>query len=264
MNSSNKIFQFWITGFLTATIFLSCKKIINIDLENASPEIVIEGNVTNTSFAEVRISKSVPFSSPNIFPDVSDADVSITDNNGTKYKLSEVQRGLYTNFNLTGVPGRTYNLYINAEGKVYTSISTMPLQVNLDTILLDKIFFGDKSIWVAKPQYKDPDGFGNSYKFTESINGVRYPQTWVWDDRLTNNGISTIPLIQNDSIIKKNDVVGVEMQCIDKNIFRYFTAFNNIQYSATTPANPPSNITGGALGYFSAHTTQYKEVIVTQ
>lgn len=29
-----------------------------------------------------------------------------------------------------------------------------------------------------------------------------------------------------------------------------------------TPANPVNNISGGALGYFSAHTTQIKKTIV--
>jgi hypothetical protein len=35
-------------------------------------------------------------------------------------------------------------------------------------------------------------------------------------------------------------------------------AFN----STASPANPTSNITGGALGYFSAHTTQTQTITV--
>ena len=52
------------------------------------------------------------------------------------------------------------------------------------------------------------------------------------------------------------------MRCIDKNVFRYFTALQGSQNNATTPANPENAITGGALGYFSAHTTQKKKIKV--
>ncbi len=246
----------------TSLLFIGCTKQINVDLKNAPPEIVIEGIVSNSASAEVSITKSVQFSSNNTFPKVSGATVSITDDQGNKYNLSETQPGLYTNKNLIGIPGHTYNLTVNAEGKDYTASSQMPQQVNLDTLLFEKIFFGNKSIWIVKPQYMDPPGFGNYYKFIETINGTRFPAVWIWDDRFTNNDISTRPLIQNDSVININDTIEVEMQCIDKNIFRYFTALHDVQHNATTPANPDSNISGGALGYFSAQTSQKKKAVV--
>jgi hypothetical protein len=243
------------------TALISCKKEINVDLQNASSQIVIEGVVTNTSHAEVTLSKSVPFSSSNVYPEVSGAVVNIIDN-GVNYVLTETKPGTYTNHSLTGRPGHTYNLFVKAEGKEYTSTSTMPLQVNLDTLLLEKIYWGNESIWVVKPQYTDPAGFGNSYMFIETINGKRFPDVWVWDDNIVNNSVSTISLIQSDSTINTNDTIEVEMRCIDKNVFRYFTALNGSKQNATTPANPENKITGGALGYFSAHTSQRKKVKV--
>lgn len=248
--------------FFITLLFINCKKQINVDLKNAPSQIVIEGIVSNAVSAEVNISKSVPFSSDNVFPKVSGATVTITDNLGVKYELNETQPGFYTNKNLVGIPGHTYNLNVNIDGKIYEARSQMPQPVNLDTLLFEKIFFGSKSIWIVKPQYLDPPGFGNYYKFIETINGTRFPAAWIWDDRFTNNGISTRPLIQNDSVININDTIEVEMQCIDKNIFRYFTALHDVQHNATTPANPDNNISGGALGYFSAQTSQRKKAVV--
>jgi hypothetical protein len=138
----------------------------------------------------------------------------------------------------------------------------MPAQVNLDTLLLENIAFIPDNIWIVKPQYTDPAGFGNYYKFIEKINNVRNPTIWVWDDRLTNSGVSTRPLIQADSTIKVGDTIEVEMQCVDRNIFRYFTALQNLQQNATTPANPDTNISGNAIGYFSAHTSQKKKAAI--
>lgn len=247
---------------LIATTFMACKKEIDVDLGNAAPQIVIEGSVTNTSNAEVTISKSVPFSNSNTFPGISGAIVNITDETGAKYTLTETKPGSYTNQSLIGLPGKTYKLLVNVEGKEYTASSTMPTPVNLDTLLLEKLFWGTESIWVVKPQYKDPGGLGNNYMFTEKINGKLYPDFWVWDDRVINNSISTIPLMQGDSTINTNDTIEVEMRCIDKNTLRYFTALQGTQDNMTTPANAENKITGGALGYFSAYTQQRKKIKV--
>ncbi|MCW3111250.1 MAG: hypothetical protein JWQ09_5756 [Segetibacter sp.] len=244
------------------TVFLSCKKEINVDLPGTSSQVVIEASVTNATYAEVNISKSVRFSNSNSFPKISGAVVSITDDKGGNYKLTETKPGTYTSNSLFGVPGRTYNLTIKAEGKEYTATSGMPLLVNLDTLLVEKIYFGGKSVWIVKPQYIDPAGFGDSYLFFETINGKRYPNFWAWDDKFANNTVSTTSLIQTDSTIKINDIIEVEMRCIDMNMLRYYTALQDSQNNVTTPANPENKITGGALGYFSAHTTQKKKVKV--
>ena len=247
---------------ISITALVSCTKEIDVKLENAEAQTVIEGTVTNASFAEVRLSKSVPFTNSNHFPAISGAVVSITDNEGTKYDLAETVPGTYSNASLMGIPGRTYHLNIVAEGKTYTASSAMPLPVTLDSLVADKIFMGSESIYVIKPVYTDPAEWGNCYRFIETINNRRYPDAWVWDDRLINDGVSGRPLVQHDSTIAVNDIVEVEMQCIDKNVFRYFNALSHLKYNATTPANPPTNISGGALGYFSAHTSQKKRIVV--
>jgi hypothetical protein len=247
---------------LVAASITGCTKIIDVDLKNSTAQLVIEGAVTNSSPAQVNISKTVQFSSSNVFPAVSGAIVTITDNAGGNFTLAETAAGTYTNSSLIGVPGRTYNLSVSVNGATYNSSSTMPAQVNLDTLLLENIAFIPDNIWIVKPQYTDPAGFGNYYKFIEKINNVRNPTIWVWDDRLTNSGVSTRPLIQADSTIKVGDTIEVEMQCVDRNIFRYFTALQNLQQNATTPANPDTNISGNAIGYFSAHTSQKKKAAI--
>ena len=251
--------------FLFSTVILallSCTKTIDVDLKNATAAIVIEGKVSSNSFASVHISKSQPCSNNNTFPGVSGANVSITDDLGKTYKLTETETGEYTNATLIGKPGHGYNLSVIIEGKYYLATSTMPAQVNLDTLLFEKISLMGKMGWAAVPQYTDPAGFGNCYKFIEIINGKRYPYYWIWDDRIVNDGISRIPLVQGDSTINLHDTIAVEMQCIDKNMYRYFNALANVQMNATTPANPDTNISGGALGYFSAYTSSRKKMIV--
>jgi hypothetical protein len=243
-------------------ICFSCTKTINVDLKTAAPQLVIEGIINDQQAATVIISKSVPFSSSNTFPAVSGATVIIEDNHNNSYTLPETSAGTYSNPLLTGIPGTTYTLTVTVAGKPYTSISTMPAKVKLDTILFENFGLFGKSTWSVKPQYTDPPNFGNYYKFYESINNRKYPSYWIWDDRLTNNGISTRPLLQTDSIIHLGDSVEVEMQCIDENVYKYFVSLLDTQLNNTVPANPTSNISGGCLGYFSAQTSQKKKLKV--
>lgn len=251
-----------VVTLLIGVAFAGCTKIIEVDLKNADPKIVIEGMVTNSGAAKVSITKSVPFSNSNVFPAITGASVTITDNAGGVFVLAENTPGNYTNNSLIGVEGRTYQLTVGLNGKEYKGSSTMPAKVPLDTILLEQIAFVTDNIWIVKPKYTDPPGFGNYYRFIETINNVRNPAIWVWDDKLSNNGVSTRPLIQADSTIEINDTIEVEMQCIDRNVFRYFSALESVKSNSTTPTNPDTNISGDVLGYFSAHTSQKKKVLV--
>ncbi|PZX59463.1 DUF4249 domain-containing protein [Hydrotalea sandarakina] len=251
-------------ALLFLTGLFSCKKIINIDLKNVAPQLVIEGTVTNSSPAKVLLSKTVNFSADNVFPPVTDATVTISDLYGNVYPLLQTSPGTYTNNNLIGTPGATYRLQVVQGGNTYTASSTMPQQVNLDALLTDNIVFAGKIIPIIQPQYTDPVNVANYYWFIEYINGVENKRIFVWDDNLTNGGVSTRPLIEPDSTINAGDTIMVEMRCIDKPIYQYVRGLQDLQNNAATPANPTSNISGGVLGYFSAHTRQRKSVVIPQ
>jgi hypothetical protein len=55
------------------------------------------------------------------------------------------------------------------------------------------------------------------------------------------------------------------MNCVDKAVYDYLdellqVSTNASGFASPSPANPTSNITGGALGYFSANTVNAKSV----
>src|SRR5258708_12937055 len=63
---------------------------------------------------------------------------------------------------------------------------------------------------------------------------------------------------------RSNGNVSVDMQCIDKNMYKYWYSMDQSSTGdgGTTAANPVTNVVGGALGYFSAHTSQTKTILV--
>lgn len=250
--------------FITTMMIVlsSCEKVINVDLKNAEPKLVIEGIINNSGDpAKIYISKSVPFSNDNIYPIISGASVKVTDNAGNNFLFTESSPGIYTNASLIGVPGRTYNLSITANGQSYSALTKMPEPVKLDSLQQGKIIISKPTIFVSAV-FNDPTGFGNKYQFVEYINGKRNKTIFLIDDMYQDGGKITNECMDEDAEIKKGDTVQIEMRCIENAIFRYMKGLEDLNTGGTVPANPESNISNGALGYFSAHTSQKKTILI--
>ncbi len=249
--------------FAFVLVFSSCTKVIDIDLNSKDPQIVIEGNVTDQAGPyTVRITQSVNFSATNTFPEVTGASVTIADNASNSELLTEVSPGVYQTNTLQGVPGRTYTLTVIANGKTYTSVSTMPGLVTLDSLLLEpNLSFG--SPFLIIPRFQDPAGAGNYYRCVETINNVRLADYFLYDDLFSDGLVNGQPLLDFTTILESGDSVSVDLQCIDKQVNLYFYSLQQTASGNTgAPANPESNISNHALGYFSAHTSSKRLVVI--
>lgn len=252
----------------------SCTKVIDVDLNEAEKKYVIEGVVTNhAGGCKVRITQTKNFDENNSFPGITGAIVTITDNiSGTTITLAETAEGLYEDPSYVGISGRTYTLKVNIGNgaELFTANSTMPQQVNMDTAYISsENLFGQ--IWkLANIEFRDPAGIANQYRFNQFVKGKKTKDIFVNNDDISDGQrfstkLYLDPGTDDKDKLQTNDEVRLEMMCIDADVYKYW--FSLVQ-SATgesdnaTPANPVTNIRGGALGYFSAHTLQEKTVIV--
>ena len=121
---------------LSFTLFSSCEKVVSIDLNEANPQIVIEGNITDTKGQNtVLLSKTGNYFQPSLyFPPVANAVVVISDNLGNIDTLKTNSAGVYQSSKISGVAGRTYFLKVIAEGKEYDATSTMQQKVTIDSL----------------------------------------------------------------------------------------------------------------------------------
>ncbi|HMH21861.1 MAG TPA: DUF4249 domain-containing protein [Puia sp.] len=246
-----------------------CKKVIQVDLNNAAPQIVIEGEITNLPGPYlVKISKTVNFSVSNVFPPVSGAIVQLTDsNNGLIAHMTETSPGTYSANLFGGVPLHTYKLSVSVEGKEYTASSTMPQPVTLDSVTFVQNFdFNNKSVINAVVNFQDPPGPANYYQFTESVNNIAVPDILVFEDRLSDGKYIRETLFNDTSRMQVNDSLLLQMYAVDENSYQYFFTLQQVtgnnSFRSATPANPISNISNGALGYFSAHTITRRKLRV--
>jgi hypothetical protein len=72
-------------------------------------------------------------------------------------------------------------------------------------------------------------------------------------------------IYDDSSDIKAGTTLTLQMNCIDKAVYNYLNELQQISgggsgFSSQAPANPTTNISGGALGYFSANTVTSKTV----
>lgn len=243
----------------------SCTKEITLPLQNDSNKVVIEAAVNEgIDTHTVRLSRSVAFTVPNSFPGIDDASVTLSDDQGQSEQLAFAGNGLYTSSSLEGVPGRTYSLQVSVDGSSYTAACRMPDPVPLDTVRIDSLLiFGEyqKLIFAA---CTDPAGVANNYRYILRVNGVPQKGVLVQNDRVEDGQVIEQPLnFMDEETLLTGDHVEVTMQCITPDVYRYFFALSqNIGGETATPADPPSNISGGALGYFSAHPSSTKSVVV--
>ena len=249
--------------------FISCQKVIELELRDTEIKYVIEGIVTNEPGpSKVYVSQSRNFNENNQFERISSAVVSISDN-GVEKVLAETEPGLYETQLIQGEPGHFYQLRVAVNGQTFTASCTMPQPVLMDTLYVSPGPFGQYKF--ATLYYTDPGGVNNGYRFIQYVNGVKEPTIFWEDDEFTDGQSVYMQLDVSASEkddprnIKTGDEVMVEMLCLDDPVYQFWytmrTGGGDGNDNSASPANPITNITGGAMGYFSAHTISRKSVI---
>lgn len=244
-------------------LLLSCQKVIDVRLRDADKKYVIEGFITTEDTCRVLLSQTKNFSDSNGFAGISGAVITVQRNNEAPVALPEVKTGIYETLAIKGLPGNTYMLTVKVNGQSFTATSVMPQKVSFDSlfITLRQRFDGSKAR-IVTAQFNDPPGKGQAYRFVKIVNGQDDRRILVRDDALTDG--RTVKAELRGSVQEK-DTVLLQMQCIDYPVYRFwYTLDQNARGSSDSPApaNPLTNIKGGALGYFSAHTVQERTMIV--
>jgi hypothetical protein len=248
---------------------ISCEKVIDIKIKDSDSKYVIEGVISDQAGScKLLLSQTVKFSDPNVFPGVSGATVTVKDN-GVTSVLTETSRGVYETGAVIARPGHIYELTVVIGSQTFTATSRMQAPVPIDTVIINRGPFGAQKF--AYVYYTDPAGINNGYRFIQYVNGRKDPAIF-WDNDEFTDGQRTAVLLDNGVTditdarsIKSGDVVLIELLSLDDPIYHYWSSliFGGADGSGYTasPSNPVTNIVGGALGYFSAHSVSQKIVI---
>ena len=262
-----KMLKKYFYTYLIGIFLIGCEKEIQLPLDPNQSLLVIDGSITDEAgpyYIKLNMSNSI--SAPSNYFAVTNALVIVKDNLGQIDTLKHEKEGIYKTNKIKGNYGNTYYLEVQVADKKYSANSTMPQKVELDSLRINPFTLNNDVRYSVIPVYTDPITLGNSYRFIQKINDTLDQTFHVFNDNLNNGKVNQRPIRGgSDSLeVKLNDLIAVEMQCITRPVYLYY--FTLYQQSGagpgggTTPANPPSNIIGGALGIFSAHTVQRKQI----
>lgn len=260
-----KNFKIYLLACGLLLLWSSCEKVIDLNLDNATPALVIEGSVNDLNEAQiVRVSRTYDFTEPNKFNGVSGAKVLLTRANGIVMNYTEVSPGVYQTSKFKGVPGSRYILDVTVDGKTYSATSIMPAKVLLDSISFKQFDFFGKTNSYAAVNYVDPAGIQNQYRFILCYKG-KVEEDRAEEDRFNDgNNVSNVIFYKLNDLVN-GDSLNIEFQCIDRNVFKYVYSLGQNSGEGgppVAPANPPSNFSNGALGIFSAHTTDKRTAVI--
>jgi len=269
----------------------SCIQELDWIEEEAKQELlVIEGLLTSEQKAHyVKLSWSRGVIVEGKPEGVSGAIVSINDGINT-YLLSEKEPGLYlTDSTVAGTLGKVYELRIELEGELYTAIDSMVEATIPDPVSIREAELARGFYWVTYPgnfgvvapaklsmQIKTPAGwadtFPEEYDITEfwqerkdgyqSNDTTYYLHPSLEPPAILAYGIGEIGIYPLGSIIELSHASLSEGYYNFIRAFMSETEWKGLGPFGYNPANLPTNISNGAIGYFgTSHIKTVQQVI---
>ncbi len=261
----NKIIYIFFLFF----VVVSCEKVIEIDLNESEPAVVIEGNLShNDAELDVKISKTASYFSNEPTLKVENAEVYLESSPGFRIKADEIGQGQYILRNLPLNFQAVYRLTVKIGKDEYTGVSTLNQLVEIDSLSYEyqaeQTFFD--SGYRILLYFSDPYEEENYYRVKIYKNGKRFDEAddiIVFDDSSING--RNIQVRMRSQLFEVGDTAKVELFSIDRNAWEYLSSLRelvNQNPGSPSPANPLSNLSNGALGYFSAWTKSTSEIVI--
>ena len=286
---------------LSAVFLASCQEDIDLKILSGDRKIVIEGFIENGKFAEVIVTRNSPLSQSVDFNAIMVSNAQVYVSNGVitdTLKLDTLITSsnpfVYTGNTIVGVVGQTYFLTVIADGKTYTSQTTIPIPITLDSVWWKPQPPEDSLGW-AWAHLTEPVGLGNGYRWyakrpTKFVifegNPLLLDRRYVapfgatFDDKFIdgksfdfayNRGYdATEQSYYSDEpekergMYKYGDSIYIRFCTIDKAAQDFYQTFEAAQSSNGNPFASPvlilSNIQGGGLGVWAGMGATYDTI----
>ncbi|MBK0402791.1 DUF4249 domain-containing protein [Adhaeribacter sp. BT258] len=249
-----------------------CETVVDLELEQSEPRLSVEAIVTDQQDLNyVKLAMSGPYGKNTETLPVRDAQVNLTDNTGEKITFTHQENGLYKPAStFKGIANRLYTLTIIANGQTYTASSLLPEVPQVDTVGYRYVEtktdpFSRKDGYYLSLAFQDAPEVNNYYKIDLIRNGKLLQKDasdiLVTDDRLF-NGAHVMDEV--NTTFSQGDEVTLNLLSLTKEACEYYRAISALQGQGglfgRNPANLPTNISNGAVGFFSASAVSGKTV----
>lgn len=255
------LFSILITGFI------SCEEVVEIDIDQAPPQLVIDGQVTDEDTTHhVRITSTSDLNAE-FGVVIRNAAVSVRDNVGNTYNYLHNPTGIdsldgtyYSEQQYAGVTGRVYTLEVLVNNLTLTATDTLLPITDIDSLSVSIDPFAqsdpenDGEIYQVLLYAAEPKETRDFYYFRFYRDSVLIADNsvYVFDDEIIGDRLDGLPSPVN---FREGEYASVEIYSLSREQFVFYNDLSNLLNSdggmfSPPPANPRTNIKGGALGLF--------------
>lgn len=268
-----RLFSFLLIGLTTLT-FTSCEKVIDVDLNDSEPQLVIEAQLMEgTQKFYVQISQTTSYFDEEQAIHINNAIVNLRDNEGMEVAIPFLSNGNYQAV-IEAAAGKNYTLEVTIDERTYVASSYLPTKVeliDLETQFQEANAFLDEGYLIFS-RFQDDPNITNYYRIIHLVDDVLQntgDDFQVVDDNLFDGGLARVPLFQQ--IFNAGEAVTVVLRHMDKASYEYYNALTDIvtneggpNAGSAAPGNPTTNWSGGALGVFTAYASDTLSVVIPQ
>jgi hypothetical protein len=265
-------------SIVAAAMFVAngCEDVIDLPLRDASPQIVIEGHLSERiGWSYFRISRTTSFYTPAATAPVSDAFIIVSDSSGRADTLREssVEDGLYLFRTLAIQSGQLYTANVSVDGKTYTATTSAAQFIMIDS--LDAVYQPGGGVGLDEEEgyrlhvyFQDRVGMPDYARIVPYRNNRRLGDIYLYDGRFSDgNPINYEYFLK---VFQLGDTVLVDLYSMNRDLYDYYTTLYEVLateeggngFGDVTPANPNSNWSNGALGYFGAFRVSRETLVV--
>jgi hypothetical protein len=254
-------------------IFSGCEQIIDLDLNDARPALVIEADLSSPDgLLTVNVSQTGSYFTPDSVQKIDNASVYLINPKGIQKTANAMGNGIYELNQILIKPGDKFKLIVEVDGEQYIAESAVMPPVEIDSISYS-YYEGDNFF---RPGYRfnisfsDPPGIKNYYRikaYSETFYFHNRPHDLVVFNDTDLDGKTIAVQLQSQYFMDPGETAIFELLSIDRQAWEYFTTFNDLISAgpgSPAPANPVSSFNNNAQGYFYAWSYSRKSVTIKE
>lgn len=260
-----------ILGLFCLILLTSCEKVIDVDLKNESPRLVVDAALTYIKGTDGKNQSLVLSTTTGFFdreiPKVSGATVYVTNSANRRFNFVEESniKGKYTCTDFVALIGDTYTLTIVYKGETYKAVEKLNAVNKIDNIEQRADLGLNKDEYGIRVNFQDPATEDNFYIISYVTPFEAFPYIDAFDDKFFQGKIG-FGLFGSDKM-KMGDSIEIKVRGGSERYFNYMRKLISTAASGGGPFQPSrsSTIRGNVvnqtkesnycLGFFSISET---------
>lgn len=258
---------------------ISCEKVVELDIDQSIPQIVIEGLLTDKDRVHyVKVSMSIQFYEVGLNP-VLDAIVNVT-GDGNIYPYSHNPNAVdsldgfyYSDMPYAGTIGGAYTVSVDIDGVNYNALDTMRYVTKIDSLSFQlapnpsEDDEADGKIYQALLYANEPEETEDYYQFQffRDSELIAYPDNiYVFSDIAFGPTLNGLP---SPVLFREGELASVKIFSLSREQYIFYTDLSNLLNSdggmfSPPPANPRNTFSNSALGLWQVSAVSEDSILI--